>query len=53
MHCRVVQIKINRKTYDNRTHLENLSRWKLAGGGDHGVGVFCVVPRVLWLCVVV
>ncbi len=53
LHCRVVQIKINHVTWCNHTHLENWSHWKPAGGGGHGVGVFCVAQLVLWLCVVV
>ncbi len=51
MHCRVAQVMCNHAMYGNRTHLYMRSRWKPAGGGDHGALVFWRLCGVLWLCV--
>jgi len=47
MHCRVAEIKVDRTMYGDRTHLLIWSRWKLAAGGIHGVGVFYVLLFVV------
>ena len=50
LHRRVAVIDIDRATYGDRTHLLNWSRWKPAGGGDHGVGVFWKLCGVVVVC---
>ncbi len=49
MHRCVALMDINHATYGDRTHLLKLSRWKPAGGGDHGEVFF----RSCAVCVVV